>query len=350
MNDLVSVIVPIYNVERYLERCVNSILNQSYSNLDIILVNDGSNDSSGKICETFSKLDKRVRVLHKKNGGLSDARNLGLEYCKGSYVCFIDSDDYLNPKYVEILLNICHYQGCDIAICDYKITNSEIENFDETNYGIEEEVILKTPKEVLNDFYGELHVYSVVAWNKLYKSSIIKDIRYPLGINYEDEATTCKFIWNCSKVGCCNQKLYYYFQRENSIMSRKFTEKNLDCCKAMKIRMDFYKKNMLDDLYDMDCLKYLHTCLRLYYNVCHEIRNNHSLKISIKKDYKTIYSQSNRYRWCKKDKIILFLGKYCPYLYEIFRRIKTDFLLNFQMLKENGKYVEKMVQRRISKV
>lgn len=197
MEELISVIVPIYNVEKYLNKCIESIINQSYSNLEIILVDDGSKDSSGIMCDSYILKDKRIKVIHKENGGLSDARNVGLDKAKGEYIVFIDSDDWIDEKMIEILYNIIKKNNSDISICDYFLAyNEEIQTQKE-----DIEIINLSNIEALKTIYDkDLGVCMIVAWNKLYKRNLFKDdIRYPYGKIHEDEFTTYKLLYKAKK-------------------------------------------------------------------------------------------------------------------------------------------------------
>ena len=207
MEELISVIVPIYNVEKYLNKCIESIINQSYSNLEIILVDDGSKDSSGIMCDSYILKDKRIKVIHKENGGLSDARNVGIDKAKGEYIVFIDSDDWIDEKMIEILYNIIKKNNSDISICDYFLAyNEEIQTQKE-----DIEIINLSNIEALKKIYDkDLGVCMIVAWNKLYKRNLFKDdIRYPYGKIHEDEFTTYKLLYKAEKISYTKQKMYY---------------------------------------------------------------------------------------------------------------------------------------------
>ncbi len=212
MNKLISVIVPVYNVEKYLQKCVDSIINQTYQNLEIILVDDGSTDNSGKICDEYLKKDKRIKVIHKRNGGLSDARNWAIDVAEGEYIEFVDSDDYIEQDMIEFLYNNIEQYNADISICSY--------------YMIDE-------KECINQSTNELYVYSRLeilqevlldekirsyAWNKLFKKSLFDDIRFPVGKIFEDVITIGKLFEKSEKVVLNDVAKYYYRQREGSIL------------------------------------------------------------------------------------------------------------------------------------
>lgn len=222
----ISVIVPIYNVENYLEKCISSILAQSYTNLEILLVDDGSTDSCSKICDNFANLDSRIIVIHKKNGGLSDARNVGIESSTGDYILFVDGDDYVSVDLCGVLLENLLNSDSDISICNfywkYK-SQMQIDVLPVSEGGIlyKEEILEKT--------FVPNSVTMIVAWNKLYRRSLFftkERIRYPIGILHEDEFTTFRLLYTAKKIILVDRPLYYYVQRKNSITS-SFNERNI---------------------------------------------------------------------------------------------------------------------------
>lgn len=243
-SDLISVIVPIYNVEMYLKRCIDSILQQSYTNFELILIDDGSIDNCPKICDQYALQDNRIKVIHKKNGGLSDARNRGLNLAEGKYVTFIDSDDKVSRYFLEYLYLAISNNDCEIAICDFINFSSE----NEINY----DVVYNngntySPEEMLWKIYSNCHheyIESTVAWNKMYKKELFDDISFPIGKIHEDEATTYKLYWKAKKIVKIPCKLYFYFYNKDGIMNKKFNSNRLDYLEALNDRYDFY--NYLD--------------------------------------------------------------------------------------------------------
>lgn len=216
-EDLISIIIPVYNVEKYLDKCIESIINQTYNNIEIILVDDGSTDNSGKICDKYREKDNRIKVIHKENGGLSDARNHGLDIAKGKYVTFIDSDDFINEKFCEILLTNLKNNNSDISCCkmrefsdNYTIIN---ENDNRTD------LIIKhcNKIEALTKVLYQIEMDSSVC-NKLFKIQLFKDIEFPKGRYFEDLATIYKIILKSNNVTYTNERLYYYYQRKTSIL------------------------------------------------------------------------------------------------------------------------------------
>lgn len=244
MDELITIIVPIYNVENYLQRCVNSILTQTYTNIEIILVNDGSPDNCGVICDEYSKIDSRIKVLHKDNGGLSDARNAGLEIAQGYYVTFIDSDDWISNEYVEKLHTLLKDSNADISICNFIKTSKE----DFVNEDSEEIIYEYSNSQALMKFFDDFYVQMVIACGKLYKIKLFREINFPIGKLHEDEFTTYKLIYNADKVVLTTAQLYYYWQREDSIMGSGFNMNGrFDIVEAYLERADFFKEIGMDD-------------------------------------------------------------------------------------------------------
>ena len=237
----ISVIVPVYKVEPYIRQCVESVLGQTYSNFELILVDDGSPDSCGSICDEYAEKDSRVRVVHQKNAGLSAARNAGLDIAKGEYVTFIDSDDFVREEYLDSLYNAAKNSECKISICDYTISTDEINS------------LSTIPAYTVADglsFFREDHVLGVIACAKLYKAYLFDGIRFPVGKLHEDEAVTYKLLYRAGNIAVIPAKLYYYRQNENGIMRSKYSVKRLDGIAAIEEQCEFFKKINRKDMVD----------------------------------------------------------------------------------------------------
>lgn len=230
---MISIIVPIYKVEQFVPRCVNSLLAQTFTDFELILVDDGSPDRCGEICDQYSETDSRIRVIHKENRGLSDARNVGLELAQGDYVCFVDSDDWVEPEYLEKLIKNLQEAGADICECEVYRTagehymemgSSQLEVF-HTEQALE---------QLIQD--GQFHQY---VWNKLYRREVIGNISFVKGKTNEDEFWTYQVFGRAEKVVKISDVLYNYYQREDSIMGGGFSLKRLDALEA-KIQRQYY--------------------------------------------------------------------------------------------------------------
>ena len=231
MEKLVSIIVPVYNVDKYLERCVNSIIQQSYRNLEIILVDDGSTDNSGTICDTYKEKDDRIIVIHKENGGLSDARNAGIKIFTGEYVTFIDSDDYVSLDMISYMMLVLEKTACKVVQCEYA------KGYDE-NYKFH-----YSGKYIVydNSVVCENRDVHVCVWGKLYEKSLIKGRYFPIGKINEDEYYTYKCVYESNRTAIMPDALYYYFQRSNSIMHKKKTYLNMDILDAFDERIKYFQ-------------------------------------------------------------------------------------------------------------
>lgn len=227
MDEKISVIVPVYNVEQYLERCVDSIINQTYKNLEIILVNDGSTDNSGQLCDELARKDDRIRVIHKKNGGLSDARNVGIDEAEAELIGFIDSDDYIDEDMYEVLMNNLKDANADLSMCGhYDVYN----NVPETQVA-DKKIWELSPQEAIK-MVMEAKILSVTAVNKLYKKSLFSELKFEIGKIAEDAFIMIKLLDKCNKIVATNEKKYYYVHRENSITTQKFSLKFLNVIEA----------------------------------------------------------------------------------------------------------------------
>ena len=235
-NPLISIIVPVYNVEKYLQKCIESIINQTYTNIEIILVDDGSNDKCPKICDEYLKKDNRISAFHKKNGGLSDARNYGIKEAKGEYISFVDSDDFVDNNYIEEMYKIIKEDDSDIAITSNRVIYSS-KTIDKSNG---ERITLK-PKDALKRMLLDDGI-DVSANFKLYKKSLFDNVKFPLNRWYEDAATTYKILDKTEKISFYSVATYNYFMRDNSISRNKFSEKKLDLILSTNEMSDYISK------------------------------------------------------------------------------------------------------------
>lgn len=261
MEQKVSVIVPIYKVEPYLRRAVDSILHQTYHNLEIILVDDGSPDQCGKICDDYAKEDNRISVIHKENGGLSDARNAGLDAAGGEYIVFVDSDDFIAEDYIETLMRCLKKYDADVAMCSYAVTDSV--GYDDSIFKAAQDDTVEVcdRRELLNNLYDANHkdaTYFIVSWNKIYKASLWKDVRFPKGRIHEDEATTYKIYDRAEKGVYLHRPLYGYFTAPSSITRARFNVKRLQWMDALDDRITYFEDKidgLLKDMQNRNCLQ-----------------------------------------------------------------------------------------------
>lgn len=257
MYELISVVVPIYNVEDYLVRCVESIRNQTYPNLEIILVDDGSTDSCPQICDSYAGKDNRVKVLHKKNGGLSSARNEGIKAACGTYIGIIDSDDYIHPDmYLDLWKKLKETES-DIAVCGIERVYDDNGSQKEKKETVER--IYSGREAVINIFDADLYLPSVVAVNKLYKKDLFENIRYPEKKLHEDEFTTYRLFYKSSRVVYTMFPYYCYYQRPDSIMGKRKSVFSPDGLEAYERMSDFFSG--LQDKEILQLISYRYLCL-----------------------------------------------------------------------------------------
>lgn len=220
---MVSVVVPIYRVEKYLRKCVDSLLQQTYKNIEIILVDDGSPDACPEICDELKKTDDRIVVIHKKNGGLSDARNAGIQIANGTYITFIDSDDYVTDTYVEYLYSLIEKYHTRMSLCTHTVV---FENGNNIIYGNGKDEVLTTEICLERMLYDD--VINTSAWAKLYETEMVRKFPYPVGKLFEDIATTYKFFMECGTIACGYKSQYFYMLRSSSIVYQEFNMKKLE--------------------------------------------------------------------------------------------------------------------------
>lgn len=303
MKDKISIIIPVYNVSKYLPRCVESVLNQTYNNLEIILVNDGSTDKSGQLCNSYSRNDERIKVIHKKNGGPSDARNEGLRIASGKYIGFVDSDDYIEPDMYETLLMALYTYDADIADCRFfYIKDGEVIN-QKYYSGV---VGRFTPISALEGLIIS-KPFSHNVWNKIYKKKLIKDIEFPLNVHCgEDIIFTFKAFARAKKIVHIDIPKYYHVYRNDSIMRLSNYNERIDDLYQFEERIDYISKHFssLADLAQKNLIEILISRFK-------NLRNKHIKKYNILHSFIKNYIKSN-YRSLaanplidKKNKILL---------------------------------------------
>lgn len=248
-TDLISVIVPIFNVESYLPACLDSILAQAYPSLEIILIDDGSTDHSGRICDDYKAKNKNIVVIHKSNGGLSDARNAGIDIAKGKFITFVDSDDLVHPLCFQSLFNALSENQAEISVCPLRSFSSKQEaRF--LNKRVDHEVCSKnttvfSSESALKEMLYEGR-FDISACGKLYLASLFKDVRFPKDKLFEDLATTYQLIWKARSVALIPYRLYGYRQRTGSITRVPFHNKMLDGITACEAFCSFAQVNCHD--------------------------------------------------------------------------------------------------------
>ena len=241
----ISVIVPVYKVESYLHRCVDSILAQSFTDFELILVDDGSPDNCRKICDEYAEKDSRIHVIHQENGGLSAARNAGIDWAfensDSEWISFIDSDDWVHPCFLKYLYRAVKECNIEVSACGFERV-TDVVSYSEPNYHVD--------IQAWDQFYIADSVAGAVAWNKIYAKGLFQKLRYPVGKFHEDEFLTYQLLYQANRVAVFNVSLYFYFQNEAGIMKRPFSLKRLDSLEAIEGQCRFAKKIKNVDFYN----------------------------------------------------------------------------------------------------
>lgn len=319
-SELISIVVPIYNVEKYLKKCIDSILVQTYKNIEIILVDDGSPDNCGAICEEYGKKDSRIKIIHKENGGLSDARNVGIEVAIGKYITFIDSDDYVDENYIAYLYQILKKYKTRISIISNYIITSNGKIIDlGLNYKEESIDKIEALKRMLNE-----EGYTVSAWSKLYDIELFKNVKFPKGKLCEDNGTTYKLIEQVENVAFGNKSKYYYLKRDGSIMLSTFNEKKLDMIYLTDEMCDFLEKKYpeLEKVTKRRKIYARFNILRQMINTNNDVIENEIISYIMKNKIEIILNRE----YSKRDKFalicLLFGKKFFFKMWNLYKKIK----------------------------
>ena len=307
---LVSVVVPVYKVEQYLDECIQSILRQTYACFELILVDDGSPDQCGQICERYAQKDDRIQVLHKKNGGLSDARNHGIELAKGKYITFIDSDDAISPYYLEIMTDCIIKTGSDIVQGQHSRDKMKLAaDTGYTTYSFTE------PDDILDDYlrFGKLYAY---AWNKLYDIRLFKELRYPFGKIQEDAWTTYKAFLCSDKITVIDACTYFYRYNPESIMKGRFNPKRFEILQVPEDIQKFLELQGFGEKYQ-ELLAYYKMRLGIKtYNDCLESGLSHEMQAQMKELRNLLIKlKPSKTIWQKKHIVLVNVLRISPKLY-----------------------------------
>lgn len=287
MKALVSIIVPVYNTKDYLPCCLDSILHQTYKNLEILLIDDGSTDGSGGICDKYAASDGRIQVLHQRNGGLSDARNQGLGLARGEYIAFVDSDDYIHERYIELLLEGCVRGGCEVGIVRYQKVF-----FNHCRQDVGDPVQMECVTGIqasLRMYEDSYSIMTATAWGKIFQKRLFNGIRFPMGRIYEDEAVTYKLLYDAEKVVYIDAVLYYYRQNWNGIMLSGYSARHLQYFDAMQERLEFYRRKQEQELYDLTLNRTFFQVITHYNKTRLYIEHSEDLQKELRKKLRQLY-------------------------------------------------------------
>ena len=329
-KELISVVIPVYNVANYLEKCLNSVQRQTYEKLEIILVDDGSTDNSGEICDRYKEKDTRVQVFHKENGGLSDARNFGISKAKGRYITFIDSDDYVMPNYVKHLFDLISKYNADISVtCAIKFFEGREQPTEVAYEKIKSK--LYTSEEALEDVLYRRNI-PIYAWAKMYKTALFDNIKFPFGELFEDLSTEYLLFDRAEKIAFNPVRDYCYLQRKNSIINSNYDPRKMIQVYTCEKIISFIKKNY-PSITRAAISKCFITTLNLYKNI--------PSKQDYKEDRKFVRSILIKYR---KE---VFKDKNNKFLTRIIAGIS---IINIRFVCIIGKLYQILVQNSILKL
>lgn len=304
MNDCkVSIIVPVYNVEKYLKRCLESIVKQTYNNIEIILVDDGSIDQSGTICDNFAKLDNRIKVIHKKNEGLSITRKIGLDLATGKYISFIDSDDFIKYTYIEVLICHCLKYDAQIAQCDYFIgTETSFKELNKKN----------SVKVIGRENIFDTRQTKILLWGKIFDKKLFVDIEFPFNKKNEDEFITYKALYSANKIVLTNEKLYYYYQSKNSLYRSETEYYSLDVFEAYEERIEYFTDKKDNKMIEISKKELCIRCM-IYYIKCNLSASNKNNKTHIFEMFRSYFNISIKSRYTSHlEKAILLFFNFFP--------------------------------------
>lgn len=318
MNKLISIIVPVYNVENYLRRCLDSLINQTYKNLQIILVDDGSKDNCPSICDEYAKIDTRITVIHKKNAGVSAARNSGFDIAEGDYIGFVDSDDYIHPEMYEFLIKAIEEYDADLSLVWYESVYEGESNKNLLNTYQDYKVgkVYDNNEDIVMALYNKKFRINVGPWNKLYKKRIFDNLKYPTDkIRGEDEAVIHIILSLCNKAVVLENKMYYYFKRKGSVMNSNNPQIYIDQINALKDRVIFFINHNYSSALNMAVKQfYQFTCFVIFKIFKGDIKSLAAKDIiSINKEVYDItgiskYKKCNYFWGCILSKIINKFG------------------------------------------
>jgi len=317
-NNLISIIVPVYNVDKYLDECIKSIINQTYENLEVILIDDGSTDDSGKICDKWKANDKRIKVIHKKNGGVSSARNLGLENANGEYIGFVDGDDTISDNMFEILYNNMIKNDADISMCNYNIVRNG--NITYHKHNIENDLLIIEDK---NTFYDLLNrdYYKGYLWNKLFKKNIIKYNKFDEEIHMcEDLLFVAQIAKRCNRYCFDNRRLYNYLIHNGSAYNSKINEKHLTVVDAYSKINNIVRSEAKEKVY----YEYLNSEFLWLNDICKNYTfKDNKTKLKYKELNASLYKKVIKSKYTKNHRLENYIRYNFYFIYKVAKTIKN---------------------------
>lgn len=325
---IISVVIPVYNVERYLSRCLTSVMSQTFTDFDIVLVDDGSTDKSRTMCDEVARSDARIHVIHQKNAGLSMARNMGIDWAKknsdSEWITFIDSDDWIHARYLELLHAAAIENNVQISLCPFmRINDGQLPDFSEWRCRVYD----------VGEYYLENIVNATVAWGKLYTKKAFHKLRYPSGKIHEDEYVTYKILFHYGRVAVVDQPMYAYYQNQEGIMLQKWSVKRFDRLDALEEQVAYFARNSMNRI-AADRFWALMFFLRTYQdeiNLCDELTEEAKKKyiLQLKKRMRRLLMQYRNRKWISLKKrgnhLVVYENAYpvLKKIHKIWTRIKA---------------------------
>lgn len=319
----ISVIVPVYNVEEYLHRCIDSVLNQTFTNIELILVDDGSTDNSGKICDEYQMIDDRVIVIHQENAGAAVARNTGIDKSTGEFIAFVDSDDFIHPQMYEILYDVINKTNSDVSACHYRFAKpQEIIEFEKYDYSIYENINTCICDDILKSFDKHYRRVSLIQpCMRLCRSNVFDNLRFKAGMIEEDSVLLLPLLEKSNKISKVDLPLYFWTENPQSVTRCKFSPKRFAFVDVSLFRFNFFKNRRDKRLSSFFCNEYMNRCVAFYIKA---VETGYTTEFS---KYLKIYRKNflhyfHSCNFCKMEKLmhILFYFR-LPFYKKIYSRI-----------------------------
>lgn len=317
---MISVIVPVYNVEKYLPKCLDSILRQDCQDFEVLLIDDGSTDQSDEICDNYAKLDARVRVTHKPNGGSGSARNVGLGMARGKYIAFVDADDFVAENYLSRLLTVAEANHADIVQCQFQCVVENEQPAEHSDAGKIEKIYSNI--ESLKEFCKKSgYLSTAVMWNKLYRKELFYDIHYQEGKGVDDEYVICPILYRANRIIVISDVLYYYYMSGNSQMrNTRPTLKKLDGIDAIEKQLAFFEQISQPQLRNMLMYRYYSGVVGGYNYVKKYFPAEREILLRLKEKKKGMWSALRLKEMSLSDKLLLVSRNCCPNLFKLVHR------------------------------
>ena len=281
----ISIIVPVYKVEKYLNRCVDSILAQTFRDFELIMIDDGSPDNCGLICDEYARKDKRIQVLHQKNGGVSSARNYGLDIANGEYIMFVDSDDWIHPQMLELLYHAVITHNSKLSICSYKSATT----YKPMDSILDASISLWNTEEL----YVSMTINAIVPWAKLFHTSLLKSVRFPLNVRFEDERTIYKALFQTTQIPYVNHPLYFYFTNPDGFMNTRHFTLQMDVIPAYEEPLCFFEEAGFEKAFNVKINDYFHVLTKMIQSVSFFSSGSLSTKTRLHKKRWEVFRRMN---------------------------------------------------------